>query len=176
MELRTDRLLLRHWKPEDAAQLYELAKVPEIGEAAGWPPHNSVSMSEEVINTIFNGEYIFAILLRGTDTIIGCVGLSYDSRCPIDKNEMILGYWIGIPYQNKGYVTEACQALIDKVFAETTLKGIWCGNFIGNTKSSNVQRKLGFGNPIMDVAKNWGMDSDEPVENRYLPNQNYNKK
>ena len=40
--LETERLILRKWKEEDAESLFEYAKDPEIGPAAGWPPHKSV--------------------------------------------------------------------------------------------------------------------------------------
>lgn len=42
MELTTDRLRLRPWEDSDAARLYELAKDPAVGPAAGWPAHKSV--------------------------------------------------------------------------------------------------------------------------------------
>ena len=40
--LETERLILRKWTEEDAESLFEYAKDPEIGPAAGWPPHKSV--------------------------------------------------------------------------------------------------------------------------------------
>ena len=36
--LETERLILRKWTEEDAESLFEYAKDPEIGPAAGWPP------------------------------------------------------------------------------------------------------------------------------------------
>lgn len=41
--METDRILLRHWQDSDADVLYEYAKEPEVGERAGWPPHNSLA-------------------------------------------------------------------------------------------------------------------------------------
>ena len=35
--LETERLILRKWTEEDAESLFEYAKDPEIGPAAGWP-------------------------------------------------------------------------------------------------------------------------------------------
>lgn len=46
--LETERLILRKWTEEDAESLFEYAKDPEIGPAAGWPPHKSVEESRAV--------------------------------------------------------------------------------------------------------------------------------
>ena len=36
MPLKTERLVLRPWKDEDAENLYEYAKDPRVGPEAGW--------------------------------------------------------------------------------------------------------------------------------------------
>ena len=41
MILKTTNLILRPWKKEDAKCLYHLAKNPNVGTIAGWPPHES---------------------------------------------------------------------------------------------------------------------------------------
>ena len=45
----TDRLILRPWEDTDADCLFEYASDPQVGPAAGWPAHQSVSESLEVI-------------------------------------------------------------------------------------------------------------------------------
>ena len=50
--LETERLILRKWTEEDAESLFEYAKDPEIGPAAGWPPHKSVEESRAVIKNV----------------------------------------------------------------------------------------------------------------------------
>ena len=39
--IETDRLILRPWKLEDASNLYELIKDPDIGPACGFLPHEN---------------------------------------------------------------------------------------------------------------------------------------
>ena len=41
MPLKTERLVLRPWKDEDAENLYEYAKDPRVGPEAGWYAHTS---------------------------------------------------------------------------------------------------------------------------------------
>ena len=53
-QLKTERLLLRRWTPEDAQTLYQLASDPEIGPAAGWPVHTSVENSLSIIRDVLD--------------------------------------------------------------------------------------------------------------------------
>lgn len=39
--LSNHRILLRPWRDSDAEALYKYASDPDIGERAGWPPHQS---------------------------------------------------------------------------------------------------------------------------------------
>ena len=52
MRLETDRLILRSWHDSDAEELYKYAQDPQVGPVAGWPPHQSVEESLEIIRTV----------------------------------------------------------------------------------------------------------------------------
>ena len=52
MEMTTKRLILRSWEENDAADLYALASDPQIGPAAGWPPHKSMKDSLQIIRNV----------------------------------------------------------------------------------------------------------------------------
>ena len=58
MELYTQRLILRPWNLDDAENLYQYAKNPNVGPVAGWPVHTSVENSREIIRTVFAEEII----------------------------------------------------------------------------------------------------------------------
>ena len=49
MQIKTERLLLRPFEEADAADLYKYAKDPEVGPAAGWPPHANIDESRNII-------------------------------------------------------------------------------------------------------------------------------
>ena len=53
-------------------------------------------------------------------------------------------YWIGRPYWNQGYVSEAAKTLIRYGFESLHLSKIWCLNFSDNLASARVKEKLGF--------------------------------
>ena len=52
--LETKRLILRPWCETDAESLYIYAKDPDIGLPAGWPPHQSVEHSRQIIRDVFS--------------------------------------------------------------------------------------------------------------------------
>lgn len=55
-----------------------------------------------------------------------------------------LGYWLASHHHGKGYMGEALDAVLEKLFAEGWLERIESDVFSGNQASENLQRKLGF--------------------------------
>ena len=47
--METERILLRYWQESDAEALFKYASDPDVGPRAGWPTHNSVKESREII-------------------------------------------------------------------------------------------------------------------------------
>ena len=47
--LETKRLILRRWEDSDAEDMYRYASDPDVGPIAGWPAHQSVDESLDVI-------------------------------------------------------------------------------------------------------------------------------
>lgn len=143
--LETERLFLRNWKCEDKDSLYELAKDNEVGPRCGWLPHKDVNESLNIIRNVFD-ENTYAVVLKDTNQIIGCISLMFKDKSNISilEDEAELGYWIGRPYWNHGYVSEAANALIHYGFASLHLSKIWCLNFSDNHTSARVKEKLGF--------------------------------
>lgn len=146
MELQTERLILRPWREEDAENLFLYAKDPAVGPIAGWPAHQSVEESLEVIRTVFSVPETYAIILRETGNPIGCIGLKTgDSTDLTDRvDECELGYWLGVPYWGKGLMTEAATEMIRHAFDHCGMNKIWCGYYDGNIRSKRVQEKCGF--------------------------------
>ena len=47
--METERILLRYWQESDAEALFKYVSDPDVGPRAGWPAHNSVEESREII-------------------------------------------------------------------------------------------------------------------------------
>lgn len=73
--LETERLVLRRWEDGDASDLYEYAKDPDVGPIAGWPPHQSIEESREVIKNVFTGREAYAVCLKTDGKAIGAIEL-----------------------------------------------------------------------------------------------------
>ena len=112
--METKRLILRKWTEEDAENLYKYAKDPDVGPAAGWPPHKSIEESRAVIRDVFNGAECYAICEKENNQAIGAVELKLKGHTDMTdrEDECELGYWLGKPFWGKGYMPEAAAALL----------------------------------------------------------------
>ena len=144
--LETGRLILRAWQEADAEGLYEYARCPDVGPIAGWPPHQSVEESLDVIRHVLCHEACFAICLKPENRPIGTVELKLNGHTDMTEwdDECELGYWLAKPFWGQGIMTEAAAELIRYGFEDLGMRRIWCGYYEGNTKSRRVQEKLGF--------------------------------
>jgi len=146
MIFETDRLILRRWHESDAEDLYNHAKSPEVGPAAGWPVHTGIENSRQIICDVLSKEGTYAVILKETGKPVGSVGLMIggNSHIGLPEDEAEIGYWIGVPYWGMGLIPEAVGELLRYGFEKIDLKRIWCGYFDGNIKSKRVQEKCGF--------------------------------
>ena len=142
----TKRLLLRPWHESDAESLYEYAKDPDIGPAAGWPPHVSVENSREVIKTVLSEPETYAVCLISDNRAIGSIGFHEPTQTTAKATgkELDLGFWIGKPFWGNGYIPEAARILLRYAFCDLGCGAVWCGYYDGNKKSKRTQEKCGF--------------------------------
>ena len=65
--------------------------------------------SLEIIRTIFHNDRTWAIELKETGEVIGCIGyfIYGESNINIDENDAKAGYWIAKPYWNQGVCTDS---------------------------------------------------------------------
>lgn len=141
--IETERLMLRPWRDGDAQSLYEYAKSPEVGPAAGWLPHTSVEYSRQIIKDALSAEGTYAITVKGKDEAVGSISFFPVRGLPY-KDEPEIGYWLGVPYWGRGFVPEAVRALLRIAFQEHDEHRVWCGYYEGNDKSRRVVEKCGF--------------------------------
>lgn len=142
--LDTTRLRLRNFKPEDAAEVQALAGDLRIADTTLRVPHPyEDGMAEEFITYLAEvrakgKEAVFAIERKEDGIFLGAIGLAY-----IENGEAELGYWIGVPYWNRGYATEAGLAILRYAFFDLGLKRVHANHFQRNPASGRVLQKLG---------------------------------
>lgn len=146
-QMQTERLVLRNWQSDDAADLYKQASDRRVSELALWPRHESIEMSRRVIEDFFMpNPHNFAVVLKDTDEVVGCIGLvpSGDEHFPPADHEREVGYWIGYPYWNKGLTTEALECLIAYCRETLMLKSLLLTTDSRNIASQRVAEKCRF--------------------------------
>ena len=162
--IQTDRLLLRPFALEDASMVQTLAGEKDIASTTLNLPHPyEDGMAEEWIGThqdrYEKGEsVVLAIVLNNNDTLIGAIGLEINK----DNDRAELGYWIGKPYWNKGYCTEAARALIQHGFDVLGLVRIHASHFRRNPASGRVMQNIGMihEGSLRKHIKKWGKQED----------------
>ena len=142
-KLETERLVLRTWDKKDAIDLYEYAKNPNVGPAAGWKPHSSIQESRAIIDQLFRVNTTWAIVHKATGKLIGSIGLEPDKiRTNIKSRE--LGYSLSEDYWGEGLMTEAAKRIISYAFDEMGLDVLMIRTSDGNRRSQRVIEKCGF--------------------------------
>ena len=166
MNLETERLLLRPWKPEDAASLYKYASDDRVGPIAGWNTHKSIEESRHIINDVLSAPGTYAVVLKETNEPIGSIGLMIGDKSNLNlpENEAEIGYWIGVSYWGHGLIPEATNELIRFAFEELKISRLWCGYFDGNEKSRRCQEKCGFKYHHTNNDIYWSLTNDIRTE------------
>ena len=174
-ELQTPRLLLRPFRLTDAADVQRLAGTREVADTTLSVPHPyEPGMAETWIGShpaqFAAGTVVtYAVTLQDQGRLIGVVSLGVTPR----HRRAELSYWIGVPYWNQGYATEAARALIAYGFAALDLNKITASHLTRNPASGRVMQKLGMtyegtlrhhflkGNTFEDVAV-YGLIGEQP--------------
>ncbi|WP_317366424.1 GNAT family protein [uncultured Tyzzerella sp.] len=143
MILETDRLLLRNFNKDDLDDLFEYAKIDEVGINAGWIPHTSKEHSMLVLNMFINDKNTFAIVYKENNKVIGSISLSRD-KIRQDIKSKCLGYVLSKDYWAKGIMTEAVNKILEYSFCIINLDIVSISHFKDNIASKRVIEKNGF--------------------------------
>ena len=156
--IETERLILRRWLESDAEDLYRCASNPNVGPIAGWPPHQSLEESLDVIRNVLSGPEAYAVCLKSDGKAIGAIELKLHGHADLTagEDECELGLWLGEPFWGQGIMPEAAKALIHRAFETLGMQKIWYGYYDGNQKSKRLQEKLGF-------VHQWTTELDVPL-------------
>ena len=147
--LRTKRLVLRPFTLDDALAIQQLAGAREVALNTALIPHPYPDgAAEQWIAT--ENPYRFAI---DDGQLTGAIGL-------ILKGDGIaeIGYWIGVPFWNRGYASEAATEVIRFGFEELGLHRVFAGHYVRNGASGRVMQKAGlrYEGTLRHHAFKWG--------------------
>lgn len=140
--VETERLVMRRFCLEDAKDLYEYAKNPNVGPEAGWVPHQSIEESKSLIAKWLKDPEIFAITRKCDGKVIGSIGLHQRFERAVMCRE--LGYVLSEDEWGKGYMSEAVKVMIDYAFEEFGIEILLVKHHHLNQRSKRVIEKAGF--------------------------------
>ena len=144
--LKTERLTLRPWTMDDAADMYEYASVDGVGQMAGWVPHKDIDETREILMNFIAEKKTFCVDLDGK--AVGSLGIEfYDEKLfPEfdDRKVREIGYVLSKDYWGRGLMPEAVKEAIRYCFEELGMDVLLCGHFDWNRQSERVQEKCGF--------------------------------
>ena len=143
--LTTERLILRSFTMDDAADFYEYAKDPDTGIHAGWKPHESIEESRRILTSFLEADETWAICERSTQKVIGSIGLHPDSMRSLRPERCrMMGYVLSKAYWGQGLMTEAAREVQRFAFEEMGLSLLSIRHASYNRRSARVIEKLGF--------------------------------
>jgi RimJ/RimL family protein N-acetyltransferase len=163
--LQTERLILRPFILVDAPDVQRLAGERDVASTTCAIPHPyKDGMAEEWISThqpeFDKGVGInLAITLKDNQKsertiLIGAISIGIDQTDKIGE----LGYWVGNPYWNRGYCTEAANVILSYAFDVLKLTSIHAFFFKRNPASGRVLQKIGmhFEECFPKAVEKWG--------------------
>ena len=163
--METKRLRLRSFQKDDAQAMFDgWTQDARVAKYCRWHPHTSIEMTENLL-TLYTDTtdprypYRFAITLKDTNALIGCIDVVDISD---DGTTAEIGYVLVHSYWNKGYMTEALEAMIAYLFADG-FRTVAARHHIDNHASGKVMEKCGMRYVGTEMTQR-KFGSDEQVE------------
>ena len=160
LEIRTERLLLRPWRMDDADDVLAYAADPEwtryLLPSRPYEFHHAVEYLTAKIAADHASQGDWAIEFEGR--VIG--GTNLDLQLAYGRAE--IGYAIARSHWNKGFGTEVCRAVIDIGFGTLPLNRIHVLSIAENLASRRVMEKSG--TTFEGTVRHFELHRGEPVD------------
>jgi len=145
-ELRTERLLLRRWRPSDRAPFAAINADPTVMEhfPDRLSPVESEMFSERIEHAFeVQGFGLWAVEVPGIAPFIGFIGLS-SPRFETDFTPCVeIGWRLATEHWGHGYAPEGARAALEYGFDVVDLDEIVSFTTTANLKSQRVMQKIG---------------------------------
>lgn len=140
---RTERLVLRAFRLEDAAALAAYRSEPEVARFQSWATPFTLAMAERAIRSDAGRPVPGAstqIAIEHDDSVVGDVYVQLSA----DGAHALLGYTLAGARQGRGFAAEAVAAVVDHLLDDVGVHRIEATLDPGNVASAMVVERLGF--------------------------------
>lgn len=145
-EIRTERLVMRRWRPADREPFATLNGDPETMVYFPAPLDRAASDAfADLIEERFErqGFGLWALEVAGTGQFIGFTGLNPMPADVPGAGGMEIGWRLDRHAWHRGYATEAARAALGVAFDGIGLTEIWSMTAVLNEPSQAVMRRIG---------------------------------
>ena len=164
-DITTDRLLLRQVRIEDALDIYNYVRNPNVLRYTTGTPPKEFAETEAFVRSLVTSpdnspanDFAWAIRIQGEPTVIGVIEFSIS-----DEQVGSIDYAMDEAYWNRGLMTEAVRAVLDWGFrTHPAINRVRSAAMTANPASTRVQEKCGMA-VVRTEYQTWGK-FDEPVE------------
>ncbi len=145
-ELRTERLLLRGWRPRDREPFAALNADPEVMELM---PKTLTRAESDALVDVIEAEFgecgygLWAVEVPGEVSFAGFVGLHRATFKAHFTPAVEIGWRLDRPLWGRGYATEAAREVLRYAFDEADLDEVVSFTSAGHAKSRAVMERIG---------------------------------
>ena len=169
--LRTERLILRPWRPEDLDPFAALNADDRVTVtlAGSMTRAESDALAARIFDSFATrGFGQWAVELSGVAPFIGFIGLSVPSFEAHFTPAVEIGWRLAFDHWGKGYATEGARAVLDFGFTKAGLDEIVSFTAASNTRSRAVMERLGMRCDPKDDFGHERLGRDHPLYRHVL--------
>jgi RimJ/RimL family protein N-acetyltransferase len=169
--LRTERLILRPWRPEDLEPFAALNSDDRVTRTLAGSIDRAASdaMAARFSESFSrHGFGYWAVEVPGTAPFIGALGLSVPGFDAPFMPAVEIGWRLAFDHWGKGYATEGARAALDYGFNAAGLAEIVSFTAAGNTRSRAVMERLGMRTDPKDDFDHVRLGPDHPLYHHVL--------
>ncbi len=157
MLLETPRLVLRRFRPEDAAALAAYRSDSLVARYQGWTAPVPLVSAVRLVGEFADGSpdepgwFQYAVELRADGSLVGDVGVDLHENL----RQAELGFTLATERQGQGYATEAVRAVLVDLFERRGLHRVSAECDARNLGSAKLLQSLGFAPEGHRRAASW---------------------
>jgi RimJ/RimL family protein N-acetyltransferase len=144
--LKTNRLVIRRFLPQDAPDLFEIRADPSVSAYDTWDPYVSEDQAREFITAQQDvtphseSQWCLWAVLRRDAKVIGYVETIVRSQ---SWGQAEIGWALNGAYRGRGYATEAARRMISFSFDDLSLHRIYAECDPRNERSIRLMERVG---------------------------------